>query len=844
MKRSRTRCVGDISEEVTALSAEVIDVCAGGGTAGVTQDKVSSLQDEVEGTGHDSVTKEVERRLLSRLAAYERALRNVRRHDSTNTTTANASTQTTESQSTREVPAKKKLRLSQDDEVKPPPSPGFGPGSPLVVPGSPGGGAVLPVASMFPAVLPVVGGSNVSGLGLGETDMVRIAADFVFSIMRVAQVGPSQIRSLSELFVEADASQDGGISFIELLSWVKSALQINVSDWQLDEFGRRLQWDKICESHPKKYIDEKGFYRIISGVWNKVKWYFSNAVVYGVTLRDTQKKRHKEVLAIMEDIREPMQMLIHCLVVRSCHIHSFFAVFDQERTQNITAVDLAKIFLMLGPLIGVKDEKAAQDLSLKCCLIANYFCNDKAKESSSGLKFDSSSSGSLQRGDTYHYAAMCALTRASDGAESEGSGLLRQPTLVVPGAMSEPSQEFPDDVKMARPPSFTEQGITQTISDLSISLFQLQDLVLEFFTEFSMRMELNVLAAESRDKMVFRHLFFGVCGVFEASQELKPIANIFTLFSKYASQESGLLSPYGFQELLKNEFAVTVTEKEIVALLSISDLDRDNLLGVTELAALLRMAQTEIRGSVKRRFPSNFKPSQTTTLLAHKRAAEVTATFAKVVLKVLHTDETFSEFFQTLPKFRPAELSFGCTNEQSRYPDELVLGLRRVGVITTPEMFENLGVHGAGWTGTRWGPAPSYVTEQQFLEFVWLVYCSHIEPAFEIALDFDAEAREVKQSSLQCLYKFISGSSLEAIWVKLESAGTPTAGLLLKLLAQAEAAGCAGEELIRTISTPPGITVHGERSTSLHRGLTQFLLLSGLNLDEALTKEKFGRLWA
>ena len=619
------------------------------------------------------------------------------------------------------------------------------PGSPLVLPGS-------PVSPLSPV--------------LSEPDMVRIAADLVFAIMRAAQASSYQIRSLGELFIECDKNGDGGISFVELLQWVKNDLKVAVTDWQLDEFGKHMGWREICKAHPLGHIDQKGFYGVVRSVWRKVKWYFSNAVVYGVSKRDTQKRRHAEVLNIMDELRDPLQRLIQQLVVKGCHIHQFFASFDAERTQQISTESLAKVFAGLGIVAAER----ADELSLKACLVANYLTSGFPTENNGGGEFarqDTLEQLQKENGQTFHYAAMCELGKQGPANATMGmadadfslSAFGAQPSFVM---IDEETSCESTDVMMD---NTVTEGIARTIRSLGITLMQLQDLVLEFFSEFTLRMDLNVLAEESRDKLIFRHLYFAVCGVFEAQTELQPVANIFTLFAKYAERDTGHLHPYGFQQLLKRELCISVTEHEVVTLHSMLSRAGCAALSLDEFAGLLKVASDEATKLMCSKLPQGFaQRAQAQQQQQRCLSKEAAHALAKLILRVLQGEAaTFEGFFRGLPQLRPSDSSFSTASKDGpRYPDELAVGMRRVGVVVEPPVFETLaqtpdgGGGGGGGGAMRWEPRPSFLTKEAFLGLVWHVFVVHVQPAFTVAATWQEEATRLAGRMRAAMYQFIS----------------------------------------------------------------------------------------
>ena len=860
-KRLRERTWAYIEDDVSSVVEETIALCGDGvsaadvaAAAAKLATRAASLGDELSSRSTDEETRDTVRAAQRRVTlchtAARRCLQRSRDAAALQPSSADAATQTAEAAAaaaaaatvpaTGAVGPAKRARL--DDAVFREPEAAPSPvASPVVAPSSP---AAPPVFQAPPAPAVVT-----SALSLSEGDMVRIAADLVFAIMRAAQASSYQIRSLGELFIECDKNGDGGISFVELLQWVKNDLKVAVTDWQLDEFGKHMGWREICKAHPLGHIDQKGFYGVVRSVWRKVKWYFSNAVVYGVSKRDTQKRRHAEVLNIMDELRDPLQRLIHFLVVRSCHIHQFFASFDAERTQQIRASDLTKVFAMMGEALGISSSEEAETLAYKCCLLANYLAKKGDEDGGTTRRGGGSPSpppeAGMSREATFHYAAMCAL---SENKLDKALSVLTEP------ADSSDMVDSPGDLKMRRIATVsTQQGIATTLTSLSISLYQLQDLVLEFFSEFTLRMDLNVLAEESRDKLIFRHLYFAVCGVFEAQTELQPVANIFTLFAKYAERDTGHLHPYGFQQLLKRELCISVTEHEIVAILRLTGADKH--MNLKSLSDLLNMTHAEIGTKVKKRFPATYVPSHAYWTEGDGKAKlteDVIATFAKLILKVLHTEESFADFFKELPRLRPADVTFAAAAGVTRYPDEIVVGLRRLGIIASPSLFEGLGQRGEGWSAVRWAPAPAYMKLQHFLDLVWVVYSNHIVPAFGFAVDFRRETQDVAAKGRDALCRHLGktdpstvphAEKIRLIWDALpKDAAGASAQRLVSLAGEAYRQAGEKVEARRTLACPSILKTLQDVDGCIEAGIQQILHVEGVTTH--ITREQLTRLFS
>eukprot|EP01064_Diplonema_japonicum_P013455 TRINITY_DN21009_c0_g1_i1.p1 TRINITY_DN21009_c0_g1~~TRINITY_DN21009_c0_g1_i1.p1 ORF type:complete len:755 (+),score=110.20 TRINITY_DN21009_c0_g1_i1:67-2331(+) len=674
MKRLRTRLAGDVGDEVESVLGMVLRHCSKGegDLEGLTK-QVDELKHEVE-----AIDSAVERakEMQEKIEGCSSILRMCKAYDggSANKTGSNRSTDAA-TQTANDASGNKRPRVETGENTVPP--------SLVQITTPPMMPSPAPTTPTTTSLL-VFEQPSSSSLTLSEGELVRIAADLMFSIVRVAQ-RQKHICSLSELFIECDRDCDGGISFTELLAWFKETLGLTMSDWQLDEFGRRLNWKKACQHHPKRFIDEKGFLTIMKGVWKKVKWYFNNAVVYGVSERPAAT-RSDGITERKDDIRDVIYRLIHVLVVKNCHIHTFFALFDAQRTQKVSVGDFGAALWAMKEELKIETQEKAYDVAKQFCQIAK---------------------------DLY---------------------------------------------------SGEETGSSSPTPAESVSLLRLQDLVRDFFSDLENRIEFDVLSAEVRTKFIFRNIFFGLCGIFENTSELQPIANLFYLFSKY-SASNGLLTAENIQNMLRQEFSVLLTPIEIMQLISISDRDKDRLLNMNEMVQLLDHAHIEINARMKARMPTDFRPTETDLGFS----GDIIHTFSKLVLRILHSEETFADFFKTLPKFRPKD--FLGTGDASRYPDEVVYGLKRLGITASADIFEGWGGRKCeGWTGFSWGPSRSVLDIGHFLQGVWFVYVKYIEPAFQNSINWEAEAAGVSAyaaTSLMRHFKIVPASTttlLETLW--------------------------------------------------------------------------------
>eukprot|EP00665_Eupelagonemidae_sp_cell47_P004329 gene4328-7250_t len=116
---------------------------------------------------------------------------------------------------------------------------------------------------------------------------------------------------------------------------------------------------------------------------------------------------------------------------------------------------------------------------------------------------------------------------------------------------------------------------------------------------------------------------------------------------------------------------------------------------------------------------------------------EVVLAIAKLILKLLRTKETFEEFFDSIPSFRPeAFQGFGSSGAQ-HYPDEMVVGLRRLGVECRQRHFELASGSAVG--GAQFAAA-AVLTRTGFLQTVWAVWDRLLSPAFTRGADWGFRA--------------------------------------------------------------------------------------------------------
>eukprot|EP00755_Sulcionema_specki_P004179 Sspe_Gene.29443::Locus_13999_Transcript_1_1_Confidence_1.000_Length_2547::g.29443::m.29443 len=669
-RQSVTRGLGDIAEDVSATMDTVMQALCGSPTSETPQqllDRLDQLQQALSNCdpGDDTFASSNAKKVGMRIKGCIKAV-NLMRDGGHGPPTE---TQTIACQTDLEgdTPRKRTRRPSS-----PPPSPQQ-PKTPEVAPSTPTqtveqSPRPLPAAAPFP---PPIEAEN-SGVTLGEGTMVRIATDLVFSIMKVAS-REKHFCSLAELFIECDRDGDGFLSFTEIMEWIKGPLGMEVKDWELSEFGRRLKWGDLCRSHPQRYIDQRAFLQIMRGVWGKVKWYFSNAVLYGVPERVMTNTafRRRHIIEELDVIRQQMYRLIRYLVIKNCHVQYFFQAFDSDRSQKLSAEELARAFWELREVLFIETEEESLLLAQKCCWLGH--------------------------------------------------------------------QLF----------SVPKQGRLE-----ELSLYELQELVREFFTEFSTQFELNVLAGEDRSKFLFRHIMFGACGVLEDAPELASVSNIFSLFAKY-SRGTGYLRPADIKAMLETEFKVHLTETEVMQLIMLTDQNQDRCLDLKEFADLLDGMHMEVMQEVRRRMPQGFQPGPPAKfcMLEH----EVVNILGKLILKLLQTDETFGEFFDTMPQFRPIDFITGDV-EHMRYPDEMIVGLRRLGIDSHAKAFDGWGgptVTGImGWGS--WGPARHVVSKEEFLQAVWSVWERLIEPRFLLAMNWNFKAGQVAYLCLNLLSAHLS----------------------------------------------------------------------------------------
>eukprot|EP01060_Flectonema_neradi_P003793 TRINITY_DN12473_c0_g1_i1.p1 TRINITY_DN12473_c0_g1~~TRINITY_DN12473_c0_g1_i1.p1 ORF type:complete len:759 (+),score=164.01 TRINITY_DN12473_c0_g1_i1:68-2344(+) len=652
MKRLRQRCLGDIAEDIRLVTDDVLSFCVGKvSDAKVVMTQISALETELSETRNQEQSEEQddERDILKmRLDASREVIRlktskggeKVMKSVEVQTETNNVGGSGFQTKKTKTTTPTKYSSTFGTFPSLTPTKAGMSPrASPRAQPQLP------PSPSAGPADI---------GVTLGEGQMVRIGTEIVFAVMKSA-IRDKHICSLSELFIECDKNGDGGISFTELLNWVKGPLQVSVTDWQLDEFGRRLHWERACNIHPQNFIDQKGFLKIMKEMWIKVKWYFNNSVIYGVSQQSVKRSGvNVASLTLADLIREAMYNLMKSLIVSNCHIHTFFAIFDSDRKQKLTQSELVSVFSKLETETGVKCGDPLE-LSRTCCSIANSMY---------------------------------------EGVEDK---------------------------------------------DDEITLFQLQDLMREFFVEFSVRFELSILSEEVRAKFIFRNIIFGACGVIESSHELEPIHNVFSLFSKYAV--NGTLTAEAIRSMLRNEFYLFLTPSEVLQLMDLSDANHDHKLDLMEFSRLLTIAFNEMTDTLQARFPAGFVPN---SINPPKLTPGTVGVLAKLIHRLLQTDETVDDFFTSLPRFGPTDFVSN-NKEGSRTPEEILLGMRRLGVAQgSAATFEGWGSDAVeGWTGFRWGPAKTLLDSQQFKQGLWAVWSQFIAPTFLKVNDWQSEANAV-----------------------------------------------------------------------------------------------------
>ncbi|KAJ9463757.1 hypothetical protein DIPPA_07775 [Diplonema papillatum] len=761
MQRLNTRCLGDIGDDVAEVVESLLQLFGSGeGRVADQLGRVQALKAEVESLS-DSKARVAQ--FQTKLAACENMLLAYAAHPSGGALKT-ASTQTDSEVATPSASGAKRQRVT---------TPLLQPNSPA----TPSKSAVSdpqqqpsPMRTPLPPPESLLDGLQTLptrglGLTLSEGDMVRIASSLVFSLMRVAQRADGHISSLSELFVECDSDGDNGLSFTEFLQWVRGRLGVPVRDWQLDEFGKRLNWDAACRRHPRGYIDLRGFCDILKDVWGKVKWYFNTAVTYGLSDPQVAMYRSQMALDKMDTVREPLHDLIRYLVTERCHIHSFFAMWDKKRLQELPVDELAKAFLQLG-IGGVETEEDA-----------------------------------LALGQRVADAVSALFTR--------------------PGASFESKDR--------------------------VSVVQLQDVVREVFNEFTSRLELNVFAAEARSQFLFRHILFGICGVSESTDTAQPIANVFTHFSKHASSPGGL-STSDFSAMLRTEFRVTLTTTELRQVVSMSDINHDNHLGLSELVRLLELAREEMCAEMKRRMPNDFVPAPG-MYGPGKLTPEATFTCASFIMRLLHTEESFADFFKSIPKFRPSGFANG--QDETRYPDEVVCGLRRLGVHAKAQDFEGLGGSFLeGWTGFRWAPSRSVLDLQHYLQYVWNVWETVVLPAFNHGINFENEASRVSARALEVLWSEFNAPAnasqppIQHLWNMLaqrDGGVVRTENFVSTVMRCIKKRQCEHMVSLRSLTSQAMIRNTAENEDVFRQELLQLIHLSGAS-DSTLTEDQLGRI--
>ena len=646
MKRLRQRCLGDIADDVRAVTDDVLSFCVGKvSDIKVVMAQLSALETEIaESRNQEQVEEQVEECdvLKVRLDGCKEVIR-LKTAKGGDKVMVSVEIQTETNSNSNSLKTTKKAKASTPTKYLS----AFGQ-FPALTP------TKASLSSPRTQPQPAPSGQPDISVTLGEGQMVRIGTEIIFAVMKAA-IRDNHICTLSELFIECDNNGDGGISFTELLNWVKGPLQVSVTDWQLDEFGRRLHWERACNIHPQNFIDQKGFLKIMKEMWIKVKWYFNNSVIYGVSQQSVKRRGvNAASLTLTDLVRDAMYNLMGSLIVSNCHIHTFFALFDADRKQKLSQQELVAVFNKLEAETGANCGDTSE-LARTCCSIANSM------------------------------------------------------------------YEGVDD------------------KDDEITLFQLQDLIREFFVEFSVRFELSILSKEVRSKFIFRNTIFGACGVFESSSELEPIHNVFSLFSKYAEDDN--LTADSVRSMLRNEFYAFLTPTEVSTLMNISDANHNHKLNMMEFSRLLNIAFKEMTDTLQSRFPSGFIPN---TISPPKLTPDTVAVLAKFIHRLLQTDETVDEFFNTLPRFGPTDFVSN-NKEGSRTPEEILLGMRRLGVAQgSAATFEGWGSDAVeGWTGFRWGPAKTLLDSQQFKQGVWSVWSHYIAPAFSKVNDWQAEANSV-----------------------------------------------------------------------------------------------------
>eukprot|EP01065_Artemidia_motanka_P009027 TRINITY_DN14600_c0_g1_i1.p1 TRINITY_DN14600_c0_g1~~TRINITY_DN14600_c0_g1_i1.p1 ORF type:complete len:889 (+),score=364.37 TRINITY_DN14600_c0_g1_i1:86-2752(+) len=551
----------------------------------------------------------------------------------------------------------------------PPPSPKAG----AVPPMPPGGGSPVgramppPPAPMLPAEFQPSSSFDIQllpsdGTFIGEREMVYIAAHLVHELLRTAArpaSGGTCYLSIVDLFV--DVSPEGGaVSANQLLSWINNTLNIKIAEWHLLDFGRKLKWPEMCQAHPQGLIDRETFCRMMTKVWEFVKFYFTDVVLYGAPCRVEGHycgiTRDPAVVSVMDDLRPIMEGLIRCLVVRMCNVQTFFRNFDRDHSQTLGEAELKAIFWELR---GELDQ---------CVLTEEHA----------------------------HRAAMSC------------EWLCR---------------------KLYRPSGRARE----------ISLIELQELIRDFFTDFTTRLELNVLSCEDRVRLLCRRLVFGVSGVAEVAAQLQPPKNVFDLFAKYCD-ENTMLRPGNLRQLLFHEFRVALTDQETRLLLAANDTNQDCQLDLTEFTALLQQMHGSVAEEVRGRLPTEFAPQ---LLAGFNLPSEVLLVLSKMILKLLQTKETFEEFFDSLPSFRP-EVFQGFAGKQ-HYPDEMVVGLRRIGVDAQAQYFDTPSIAGSSL------PAQSVLEQSGFLQTVWAVWERYLVPSFQAGLDWGTRAGQAAGVCLACI---------------------------------------------------------------------------------------------
>lgn len=262
-----------------------------------------------------------------------------------------------------------------------------------------------------------------------------------------------------------------------------------------------------------------------------------------------------------------------------------------------------------------------------------------------------------------------------------------------------------------------------------ISLHELQELIRDFFSDFTTRLELNVLSCEERGSFLRRHMVFGLCGIFDDSPQLSPPKSIFSIFARHCDGRAEMSASH-LQQLLLHEFRVALSEREVTQLVAMTDLSASQRVSLPELAALGTRMQQEVATEVRSRLPTSFTPM---ALPGLNLPEEVVLTVAKLILKLLQTSDTFDDFFDSLPSFRPAAFQGMGPGGTQHYPDEMVVGLRRLGIDCEARNFE-FGVGGAA-NGAQFAAA-AVLTHTGFLQTVWAVWERYVVPAFRLGVNW------------------------------------------------------------------------------------------------------------